>query len=172
MVKATTTFSRLCPTVPQRPLPSEAPRLCRGARILLCSLPMWAWSSQVARPIFQCKQTNGQLLFTDTGCAGQQLYVPPTEAVTSFSTLSAAELRRLKDLSDRTVKTSKQRQLNRQHRQQALAKQAAAAEQACNHAKAELAIIATQRRKGYSIKQSEQLSDAQRKHQAAKRKYC
>jgi hypothetical protein len=167
MVKATTTISRQFISSPLR-----TTRFLRGALILLCSLPMGAWSSQVARPIFQCTQSNGQLLFTDTGCPGQQRYVPPKAAVTGFSPLSAAEHRRLKNLSDRVVKTSKQRRLNLQQRQQALAKQANAAEQACNHAKAELAIIAAQRRKGYSIKQSEQLSAAQRKHQATKRKYC
>ncbi|MEE4281613.1 MAG: hypothetical protein V2I41_06700 [Pseudomonadales bacterium] len=167
MVKTTTTFSSL----PGKAPPSTIP-LIKGVLILLCSVPMFAWSSQVARPIFQCTQTNGQLLFTDSGCAGQQRYVPPKEAVTRFPPLTAAELRHLKDLSDRTMKASKQRRVNLQHRQQVLAKQAAVAEKACNHAKAELAKIAAQRRKGYSIKQSEQLSAAQRKHQTTKRKYC
>ncbi|MCR9259921.1 MAG: hypothetical protein NXH95_09375 [Pseudomonadaceae bacterium] len=140
--------------------------------LLLCSLPLWAWSSQVARPIFQCVQKNGQLLFTDTGCTGQQLYVPPTQAVTEFLPLSAAELTRLKELSERVAKANRQRRQNLQKRQRALAEQTAAAEQACNRAKAELTTIAIQRRKGYSIQQSKQLSAAQRKHQAAKRKYC
>ncbi len=167
MVKTTTTFFRL--------LTSNQPsitRLFRNILLLLCTLPMCVWSSQVARPIFQCTQNNGQLLFTDVGCAGQQSYVPPAEAVTEFIPLSEAELRRLQELSERRLKASKQRRLNLRKRQQALVRQAAAAVQACNRAKAELTTIAIQRRKGYSIKQSKQLSAARRKHQAAKKKYC
>ena len=167
MVKTTTAFSSLLKKAPTRTMPAF-----KCALILLCSLPVCVWSSQVVRPIYQCIQSNGQLLFTDTGCAGQQHYVPPPEALTRFTPLSAAELRRLADLSARTLKASKQRRLNLQQRQQARTTQAAAAAQACERAKTELATIAAQRRKGYSIKQSEQLSVAQRKHQAAKRKYC
>jgi|GEM_PF-2859071 len=156
-------------------LTSEQPagtRLLCGLLLLLCSLPASVWSSQVSRPIFQCTQNNGQMLFTDTGCPGQQRYDPPAEAVVEFLPLSAAELRRLKELSARTAQARKQRSVKQQQRQRALVKQAAAAEQACNRAKAELTTIAIQRRKGYSIKQSKQLSAAQRKHQAAKRKNC
>lgn len=172
LAPVTHTFAGTCPET--RPGTKAAPiKLCiRCAIVVACCLPLTAWSSQVTRPIFQCTDANGHQLFTDSGCAGQQPYEPPAESFTHFPPLSAAELKRLKQLSERTVKASEQRRLRLHKRQQALAEQAVEAEQACNRARAELADIAAQRRKGYSIKQSEKLAAAERKYNAAKRRYC
>ncbi|XOV83964.1 MAG: hypothetical protein ACFHXK_02380 [bacterium] len=139
---------------------------------LLCVFPDNSWSSQVTRPIFQCTDADGQQVFTDSGCKGQQRYQPPAEAISGFSLLSAAELRRLKELSVDTQQASERRRRIQQQRQKSFAIQAAAAETACSEAKAALARLAAQRRKGYSIKDSAKLTEAEHKQQAAKRRYC
>jgi hypothetical protein len=126
----------------------------------------------MSTPIYKCTDVLGNVLFSDAGCPDASRYTPPTGAITKFTVLSAADSARLKQLSQSNKQNRVQRQKQARKRRQANAEQTLLSAQACTRAKTNLANLAAQRRKGYSIKQASKLDAAEAAYRAAKRQHC